>query len=192
MYFSREINFVINVSVWVYLIYFNRIKVTLPADRRTMAIGRDSSLAAERSVGMLNNNPIIHHGVWGVGRLCSSWGEAPRSSSQPGWDGETEKTAMDKNQNKEWKVPIPPPTVVTDTHHKRNKLGGSVLFTFLGNAVQLGLKSFSSQESQYVLLARCCNLQFSIAHGSLKSELMNDIMMTAAGARLSYGLWWWR
>lgn len=83
MYFSWKINFVINVSVWVYLIYFNRIKVTLPADRRTMTIGEDSSLAAERSLGMLNNNPVIHHGVWGVGRLCSSWGEAPRSSSQP-------------------------------------------------------------------------------------------------------------
>lgn len=36
--------------------------MTLPADRRTMAIGGDSSLAAERSLGMLNNNPIIHHG----------------------------------------------------------------------------------------------------------------------------------
>lgn len=67
MYFSREINFVINVSVWVYLIYFNRIKVTLPADRRTMAIGGDSRLAAERSPGMLNNNRVIHHGTRRVG-----------------------------------------------------------------------------------------------------------------------------
>lgn len=83
MYFSREINFVINVSVWVYLIYFNWIKVTLPAERRTMAIGGDSSLAAERRLGMLNNNPVIHHGMWGVGRLCWSRGEAPRSRFQP-------------------------------------------------------------------------------------------------------------
>lgn len=63
MYFSQEINFVINVSVGEYLIYFNRTKVTLPADRRTMAIEGDSSLAVERSLGMLNNNPTIHHGM---------------------------------------------------------------------------------------------------------------------------------
>lgn len=49
-----------------------------------MAIGGDSSLAAERSLGMLNNNPIIHHGTQGVGRLRSSRGEVPRSSSQSG------------------------------------------------------------------------------------------------------------
>jgi hypothetical protein len=63
VYFSWEINFVINVSVWSSLIYFNRLKVTLSVDRRTMAIGEDRSLAAERSAGMLNNNPTIHHGI---------------------------------------------------------------------------------------------------------------------------------
>lgn len=36
-----------------------------------MAIAGDSGLAAARSLGMLNNNPFIHHGMRGVGSLCS-------------------------------------------------------------------------------------------------------------------------
>lgn len=36
-----------------------------------MALAGGSDLAVVRSLGMLTNNPFIHHGTRGVGSLCS-------------------------------------------------------------------------------------------------------------------------
>lgn len=72
-----------------------------------------------------------------------------------------------------------PLTLLHSIFFKREQ-NSRVVLLYLPWQCGLELESILAARGGNILLACCFNLQFNITHASLKSELMNDIMMRAA------------